>query len=68
MVTLKEVYGYAVILGLMILAAIILSDYRRFAISPDITVLNLLRICKAVKVIYRDIHKFLFGKFDSGIW
>ena len=68
MVTLKEVYGYAVILGLMILAAIILSDYRRFTISPDITVLNLSHIRKAVKVIYRDIHKFLFGKFDSGIW
>lgn len=31
-VTLKEVYGYAVILAIVILSAIVLSDYRQFLI------------------------------------
>ena len=31
-VTLKEVYGYAVILAIVILSAIVLSDYRHFLI------------------------------------
>ena len=31
-VTLKEVYGYAVILAIVILSAIALSDYRQFIV------------------------------------
>ena len=68
MVTLKEVYGYTAILGLVILAAIILSDYRRFTIPSNIIASNLSHIRKTIKAIYRELKKSLFGKFDSGIW
>lgn len=49
MVSLKEMYGYAIIVALVILAAIILSDYRRFVILSAGKVMKLPEIWKVTK-------------------
>lgn len=49
MVSLKEMYGYAIIVALVSLAAIILSDYRRFVILSAGKVMKLPEIWKVTK-------------------
>lgn len=54
MVSLKEVYGYAIIVALIILAAIILSDYRRFIIpSSD----NMMKLSQIWRITNRQAQK-----------
>lgn len=48
LVSLKEVYGYAILVALAILAAIILSDYRRFIVLSAGKMMKLSHIWKEI--------------------
>lgn len=49
MVSIKEVYGYAIIIALIILAIILLSDYRRYIIPPTNNMAKLSHIWKTIR-------------------
>lgn len=49
MVSLKELYGYAIIAALIILSAILLADYRRFVIPTTTNMLRLSQIWKTIR-------------------
>lgn len=49
MVSLKEVYGYAVMIAIVILLAILASDYRNFLDSRARRMLRLFHVWKIVR-------------------
>ena len=58
MVSIKEVYGYAVIAAITILIAIMMSDYRHLAGTDSGQMLKLVQIWKSIR------HKSI-GKSDN---